>query len=288
MKKYDNRQQGKVTHNLKSMLVQRIYGIALGYEDLNDHITIRKDPGFQTAINTDSDLYSAYRGRMTINSGLNIFGDLIFQPNIYGDSDYFENRTSSVLWGMMRNRKRFGIYLSGDDRLKISYLQKSINGSVEIPYIIVDASETTKVDSSTYRASKSIGSRQIVAMNNLRISLSNYSEINYLIELRKFDNLTEVKSLDNKNIYSDFILCQNYPNPFNPTTTISYSIPEQSQVELKVFDVLGREVAELVNKEQPSGSYQVNFDASNLGSGVYFYQIRAGSFMESKKMILLK
>ena len=86
----------------------------------------------------------------------------------------------------------------------------------------------------------------------------------------------------------EFSLAQNYPNPFNPSTTISYSIPEQSQVELKVFDVLGREVAMLVNKEQSAGSYKVEFDGSNLTSGIYFYRIQTGYFLQTKKMVLLK
>ncbi len=93
---------------------------------------------------------------------------------------------------------------------------------------------------------------------------------------------------ENTHLPEKYVLHQNYPNPFNPSTTISYSLPTQSQVELKIYDVLGREVATLVNKEQNTGSYQVQFNASNLGSGVYFYQIRAGSFVERKKMILLK
>ncbi len=75
-----------------------------------------------------------------------------------------------------------------------------------------------------------------------------------------------------------FYLYQNYPNPFNPTTTIKYSIPKTSNVELKVFDILGREVAELVNEEKPAGNYTLNFNASKLSSGIYFYRIKAGSY----------
>ena len=89
-------------------------------------------------------------------------------------------------------------------------------------------------------------------------------------------------------IPKDFSLSQNYPNPFNPSTTISYTIPKQGKVSLKVFNVLGSEVAELVNEEKGAGSYQVSFDATNLSSGVYFYRIKAGDFVQTKKMILLK
>lgn len=83
-------------------------------------------------------------------------------------------------------------------------------------------------------------------------------------------------------------LHQNYPNPFNPTTTISYLLPAQSHVTLKVFDILGREVATLVNEHLEAGSYETTFDASGLASGIYFYRLGAGKFIESKKLVLLR
>ena len=93
---------------------------------------------------------------------------------------------------------------------------------------------------------------------------------------------------DNEEIAVSFSLSQNYPNPFNPSTTIKYSVPQVSEVSLKVYDVLGREVATLVDAQQAQGTYQVNFDASNLASGMYIYTIKAGSFVSSKKMLLMK
>jgi len=87
---------------------------------------------------------------------------------------------------------------------------------------------------------------------------------------------------------TDFELSQNYPNPFNPTTNIEYSIPEQSYVELKVYDILGNEVATLVNEEQSAGTYRADFIGIDLTSGIYFYTLKAGGFVETKKMILLK
>jgi hypothetical protein len=83
-------------------------------------------------------------------------------------------------------------------------------------------------------------------------------------------------------------LSQNYPNPFNPTTTITYSIPQNSFVTLKVYDVLGSEVAELVNGTVEAGIHKINFNAFNLNSGVYFYTIKAGNFNETKKLMLMK
>jgi len=88
---------------------------------------------------------------------------------------------------------------------------------------------------------------------------------------------------------SEFKLEQNYPNPFNPTTTINFSVPKTSLVTLKVYDILGREVVKLVNNEEKTtGNYKINFNANMLSSGVYMYRLQAGTFVESKKMLLLK
>ncbi len=86
---------------------------------------------------------------------------------------------------------------------------------------------------------------------------------------------------------STYSLSNNYPNPFNPSTKIKYSIPQSSNVTIKVFDILGNEIETLVNEEKPVGSYEITWYAANLPSGVYFYTINAGSFIETKKMILL-
>ena len=87
---------------------------------------------------------------------------------------------------------------------------------------------------------------------------------------------------------SEFLLSQNYPNPFNPSTKIKYSVPQPSQVQIKVFDVLGNEIETLVSEEKPTGTYEITWNAASLPSGVYFYQLQAGEFIQSKKMILIK
>ena len=91
-----------------------------------------------------------------------------------------------------------------------------------------------------------------------------------------------------KTVPDNFRLFQNYPNPFNPTTTITYSLPKDVRVNLKVYNVVGEEIATLINKEMKSGTYTVNWDAMNSPSGVYFYKLSAGNFSDTKKMILLK
>jgi Secretion system C-terminal sorting domain len=87
---------------------------------------------------------------------------------------------------------------------------------------------------------------------------------------------------------SDFALYQNYPNPFNPTTTIKYSLPQESVVSIKVFDVLGSEVETLVSEKQETGIYEIEFNASSFASGMYIYRMQAGSFIQIKKMMILK
>lgn len=104
-----------------------------------------------------------------------------------------------------------------------------------------------------------------------------------------FGNLTGISDpLDQTKIPKEFELSQNYPNPFNPSTKISYSLQSSETVTLRVYDVLGHEVAMLVNQYQSAGSYTVSFDAGNLASGMYFYKLEAGSFQSIKKMMLLK
>jgi hypothetical protein len=99
-----------------------------------------------------------------------------------------------------------------------------------------------------------------------------------------------ITSLDQTSLATPekFLLSQNYPNPFNPSTKISWQLPTGIHQTLKIYDVLGNEVATLVDEYREAGSYEVEFNAGNLSSGIYFYKFQAGSFIETKKMILLK
>jgi hypothetical protein len=102
------------------------------------------------------------------------------------------------------------------------------------------------------------------------------------------DILVEVNENETKAISTNYSLEQNYPNPFNPVTTIKYTIPKCGLVQLKIYDILGREVAQLVNEEKSSGTYEVKFNAASLSSGIYFYRIVSGNFSQTKKLMLLK
>jgi hypothetical protein len=109
----------------------------------------------------------------------------------------------------------------------------------------------------------------------------------WIIEAPPFFGKESVRGRSDSHPLS-FSLAQNYPNPFNPTTRIEYAIPKTSHVSLKVFDLLGREVATLVDEEQGAGFKSVEFDAKGLASGVYFYKLTAGDFSATRRMIIIK
>ncbi len=131
----------------------------------------------------------------------------------------------------------------------------------------------------------------ITSVNSLAVNGTNLfaGTKGYGVWMRPLSEMiTGVKDKQN-NLPTSFSLQQNYPNPFNPTTTIKYSIPQQSFVSILVYDLLGREVADLVNEEKSAGNYSVQFNSSSrFSSGVYFYRMQAGSFTETKKLIMMK
>ena len=92
----------------------------------------------------------------------------------------------------------------------------------------------------------------------------------------------------NMSLPNRYMLEQNYPNPFNPVTTIGYALPKSGEVTLIVYNLRGKEIASLVDGKQPAGNHEVTWDASNVASGIYFYQLQAGDFVQTRKMVLLK
>jgi hypothetical protein len=120
--------------------------------------------------------------------------------------------------------------------------------------------------------------------NFMEIDPTNYINQFYTYSFNKITGVTKSR----QTIDADFVLSQNYPNPFNPTTTINYSVPKAGFVTLKVYDVLGKIVSTLVNANKPAGNYSVEFNASKLVSGIYFYRMTSGLFSETKKLLLLK
>jgi Concanavalin A-like lectin/glucanases superfamily/Secretion system C-terminal sorting domain len=122
---------------------------------------------------------------------------------------------------------------------------------------------------------------------NMKKASSYQFTLNGIDSLQIFSVITEV-SQPLSTIPTTYALSQNYPNPFNPSTKIGYQLPKSSFVTLKVYDIIGREVSMLVNETQNEGTYEVTFDASHLASGVYFYRLQAGSFVQTKKLVVVK
>ena len=128
-----------------------------------------------------------------------------------------------------------------------------------------------------------------VGVNKIRFkAVSAFGNNFYMDNVVKVSGLTGISTNLSEGIPNTYSLNQNYPNPFNPSTKINYNIPVTNFVTLKIYDVLGKEVASLVNEKQSAGSYTVDFFAGNLSSGVYFYRIKSGDFIQTKSMMLLK
>jgi hypothetical protein len=108
------------------------------------------------------------------------------------------------------------------------------------------------------------------------------------IELIDIEQTTSTSIFNKENEAEYFQLSQNYPNPFNPSTKINYSIPQYCFVTIKVYDILSHEIASLVNEKKLAGNYQVDFNGSNLASGVYFYRLQAGKYIQTRKMLVLQ
>jgi len=120
-----------------------------------------------------------------------------------------------------------------------------------------------------------------------RVRARNVAGFGSFSEQRKFRIM--ITSVDMaEDIPREFRLSQNYPNPFNPSTIIEYALPQPSHVELKIYDVLGNEIQTLVNDKQTAGVHRVQFDSQGLPGGVYFYRLRAGERVETKKMTVVK
>ena len=134
-------------------------------------------------------------------------------------------------------------------------------------------------------ANASLTSRSIHALAVLGTNL--YAGTRYGVWRCSLPLLAALKPSENE-LPSGFELAQNYPNPFNPSTVITYELPRSAHVALSVYDVLGREVAFLVNEERDAGQHEVSFDASHLSSGVYLCQLRAGDYVSVKKMLLVR
>ena len=183
------------------------------------------------------------------------------------------------------------VYYSGYDTDAVYYEKLIKNGydtnlitdpadpNVDDPVIIPSLNSKTIAvgDSVTFYWAIAYGTDKAAMANSMAEAVTKYT-----------DHITDVFDNDSKTIPDNFSLEQNYPNPFNPSTNIKFSIPASSNVKLSVYNMLGQEVATLINSDLSAGTYSYTFDASKLSSGIYFYTIRTNSFTQTRKMMLLK
>ncbi len=212
---------------------------------------------------------------------------------------YFRTDGSQVLDGWYVDNVKVSVYNGVIPVELVSFSSSVINNTVGLNWITA-----TELNNSGFEIQKSSDNSNwnkvgFVTGHGTTSEVHNYSFIDanpltgisyYRLKQIDFDGTSEYSNII-EIIYgtvADYSLEQNYPNPFNPTTKINYSIKEEGNVELRIFDLLGSEIATLVSEEKEPGNYEVYFDASNLSSGVYLYTLKAGSFVQTRKMLLMK
>ena len=208
-----------------------------------------------------------------------------------------------ILGSAIRNVANMEMTLSfNSDVLEFSDVKLSnVTSSFSISTSILSSNTIKLVFDSQYGITENNGClAELLFINKAENSLETFLNFNSAGMTNELSNKKAVGSLsnsiisitvtdvENPEIPTEYKLHQNYPNPFNPSTIIEYSLPEKNIVEIKLYDLLGREVRTLVNKEKVAGNYKVDFNAIGLSTGVYFYRIKAGSFIKTKKMLLLR
>jgi hypothetical protein len=162
-------------------------------------------------------------------------------------------------------------------KVNLSESFPTISGVIEIPAYVIDLFSLCSTEQ-TFTSGHTIGF--------FDGSQSWGTTSDYPIKLVIERDITGIE--EENNMINDYVLYQNYPNPFNPATTVEYYLHHTSFVTLKVFDCLGKEVVNLINESQTTGHHKILFDASNLSSGIYFYELKANNFVNTKKLLLVK
>jgi hypothetical protein len=187
-------------------------------------------------------------------------------------------------------------YRTGENFVDFNFVSANLNKSIKVEFLIKGQNPQTLLNSEVVI--------DPVSGNYISVELPSgqtwVDEDSIVCRVKDSDNnnlLTVSLALNNvvtgihdfeDELNEDFHLSQNYPNPFNPTTIINFNTPVESFVNLKVYDIMGREVVEIISEEKPAGNYSVTFDGSGLSSGIYFYRIQSGSYNAVRRMLLLK
>ena len=250
-------------------------------------------------LNRDSAFYVNTSLPITISASGNANMEVTFKP--YEIRDYADDL--HLQWNQTRERVTQVVPLSGiaDTRLPVELT--SFTASVTGQTVTLNWTTATEINNHGFEIERNANNKEWITRGFIKGHGTTTESSNYIFKeqvepgyydyrLKQIDFNGEFKyseivtvNADNPTKYS---LDQNYPNPFNPTTTIKFSTPRKGFVTIKLYNIVGEEIATLINEEKAAGNYKIEFDATLLPSGVYFYQLRAGDFVETKKMLLLK
>lgn len=229
----------------------------------------------------------------TVNAAASFSSSTVYNGEIYitgwSQSKFFKFNPSTNQWTQLQNLPEFisgGALRTIGDKIYLVGGSTSFSGGSS--WNIYAYNPSTNFWTLNGQISSKRAYMEDVIYKNKFYILGGVNENNVAVNTVEFIMDTPTGVEDNVEIPGDFTLEQNYPNPFNPSTRISWQSPVGSRQTLKVYDVLGNEVATLVDEYRDAGVYEVEFDAGGLSSGVYFYKLTSGSFAETKKMIVIK
>lgn len=223
--------------------------------------------------NLISDIYAAYRGKMTFGTGLNTDANLAYQPTLFDDSDLYENRMCSALWAMFKGRLRFGMYGNGTTFYSFRSMDSSVTAS-NFPLFIFDTSESTLCDSSVYRATSSIAPRQVIAINNLRISATNIKTNSFSFSQRRFvQSATGVE--DEEIIKSEIkqLTLSIFPNPAKRDFSVSVRDERTTISRVEIFSITGERVFVSGDSFLEDGVKSFFVNSSGWAAGTYLVRV---------------
>ena len=230
----------------------------------------------------ESDADAAYYGTLTLLRGLGLAHGIEIMPRAYENADSIDNRFSGLFWGMGKSRAAYGLLLDGGSSAQISPAG-ILRVSGATPAIVVDARGVTSLDFPSYRATVRSNPRVGAALVGAALSV--------VRDAQTFDfatgELLGVRAV-RRPPPEDFSLSQNYPNPFNPVTRIQFRVARHLPVRLSVCDLMGKEIATLLERQVDPGTYSVTFDGSGLASGVYFCRLVSPLCAQTRKLVLIR
>lgn len=308
---YDDLEWGNVllnvfnnAYNTTAPFAFQNYYLSNGLNKENNFIA--KEGRFGTIMKNDAEFYFGM-GDVVANNNLINFAavndtlELTSKEllNSYLITEPFEvndncNLTYSIIYGVKDSSVAIGTLSNSDNiSFKVELIDNVSNTVLsEFNQVVQSKNSIVAYENLSYQVNTAgIGNRTV----RIRLIVDpNFMDAKFSLSKIFSDGAPLSKSKFNEvnwrglNTVDRYDLSQNYPNPFNPSTTIKFQIPKDGFVSLKVYDILGNEITTLVNEEKPKGRYEVNFNSASLASGVYIYKIQAGTFVNSKKMILLK